>query len=71
MSYYYHLIPRLINFTKAKCKLTSLSVPEIGLEFSSDSLGTVRPFPNKNIYVGMAKGKRATVGMLIQTQDKQ
>lgn len=68
--YYYHLIPRLINFSKAKCKLISLSVPEIGLELNTERLSTVRPFPNKHIYVGMAKGKKATVGLLVQTEEK-
>ncbi|QTP13399.1 DUF6012 family protein [Serratia symbiotica] len=70
MSFYYHLVPRFTNNTKAKCKLMSLAVPEFGLKLDSGSLSTVRPFPNKSNYVGMPKGKKATVGLLVQTQEK-
>ncbi|MEA9392151.1 DUF6012 family protein [Acerihabitans sp. TG2] len=64
---YYHIVPRLINALKNRCKLISIEVPEFSFSLPADDISTVRPFPNKNFFVGMKKGRKAKVGLLIES----
>lgn len=56
---YLHLVPRLFHLMANKCHLESITIPELDFIIEGDALSTGRPYPNKNIWVGMEKGRKA------------
>jgi hypothetical protein len=50
-----------------KCHLESITIPELDFKLEGDALSTGRPHPNKNIWVGMRKGRKAINGLLLKT----
>ncbi|EDQ1914833.1 hypothetical protein OFW54_004377 [Salmonella enterica] len=64
---YLHIVPRLFHLMANKCHLESVTIPELDFIIKSDALSTGRPYPNKNIWVGMRKGRKAINGILLKT----
>ncbi|EDZ5934096.1 hypothetical protein GSB46_005091 [Salmonella enterica] len=64
---YLHIVPRLFHLMANKCHLESVTIPELDFIIKSDALSTGRPYPNKNIWVGMRKGRKAINGFLLKT----
>lgn len=64
---YLHIVPSLFHLMANKCHLESISIPEIGFNVSGSALSTGRPWPNKNLLVGMRKGRKAINGLLLKT----
>jgi hypothetical protein len=50
-----------------KCHLESIAIPELDFKVEGDALSTGRPHPNKNIWIGMRKGRKAINGLLLKT----
>lgn len=67
---YLHIVPQLFHLMANKCHLESIIIPELDFKIESDALSTGRPHPNKNIWVGMRKGRKAINGLLIKTDKK-
>ena len=49
------------------CHLESIVIPELDFKIEGDALSTGKPYPNKNIWVGMRKGRKAINGLLLKT----
>lgn len=64
---FYHIVPKLFHLMANKCTLESISVPELKLTLEADAIKTCRPFPNKNIWSGMIKGRKTVNGILIKS----
>ncbi|ENY4510826.1 DUF6012 family protein [Salmonella enterica] len=64
---YLHIVPRLFHLMANKCHLKSVTIPELDFIIEGDALSTGRPYPNKNIWVGMRKGRKAINGLLLKT----
>ncbi|MGS6255010.1 DUF6012 family protein [Enterobacter asburiae] len=64
---YLHLVPRLFHLMANKCHLESITIPELDFIIEGDALSTGRPYPNKNIWVSMRKGRKAINGLLLKT----
>ncbi|EIS4286592.1 hypothetical protein LZT51_004515 [Salmonella enterica] len=64
---YLHIVPQLFHLMANKCHLESIAIPELDFRIESDALSTGRPHPNKNIWVGMRKGRKAINGLLLKT----
>ncbi|HDP9032630.1 TPA: hypothetical protein P7N95_003800, partial [Escherichia coli] len=67
---YLHLVPKLFHRMANKCSLKSISIPELDFIIDSDSLSVGRPWPNKCVWVGMRKGRKAVNGLILQTNKK-
>nr|WP_255252102.1 DUF6012 family protein [Klebsiella pneumoniae] len=52
---YLHLVPTLYHTISNKCRLESVTIPELEFEIKGDALSCGRPFPNKRLTVGMQK----------------
>lgn len=64
---YLHIVPQLFHLMANKCQLESVAIPELNFRIERDALSTSRPHPNKNIWVGMRKGRKAINGLLLKT----
>ncbi|ELB5688628.1 hypothetical protein RHT52_004605 [Salmonella enterica] len=64
---YLHIVPRLFHLMANKCHPESVTIPELNFRIEGDALSTGRPYPNKNIWVGMRKGRKAISGLLLKT----
>lgn len=64
---YLHIVPRLFHLMANKCHPESVNIPELDFRIEGDALSTGRPYPNKNIWVGMRKGRKAINGLLLKT----
>ncbi|ENL6119091.1 hypothetical protein AB5O01_004805 [Salmonella enterica] len=64
---YLHIVPQLYHLMANKCHLESITIPELDFIIEGDALSTGRPYPNKNIWVGMRKGRKAINGLLLKT----
>ncbi|EAX8328651.1 hypothetical protein BRR44_20975 [Salmonella enterica] len=64
---YLHIVPRLFHLMANKCHPESVTIPELDFRIEGDALSTGRPYPNKNIRVGMRKGRKAINGLLLKT----
>lgn len=64
---FYHIVPKLFHLMANKCTLESVSVPELKLTLEANAIKTCRPFPNKNIWSGMIKGRKTVNGILIKS----
>lgn len=64
---YLHIVPTLFHLMANKCHLESIFIPELDFKIEGDALSTGRPHPNKNIWVGMKKGRKAINGLLLKT----
>ncbi|PSF22282.1 hypothetical protein C6985_12320 [Escherichia coli] len=64
---YIHIVPTLFHLMLNKCHLESITIPELDFKLEGDALSTGRPHPNKNIWVGMIKGRKAINGLLLNT----
>ncbi len=64
---YLHIVPQLFHLMANKCHLESIVIPELDFKIEVDALSTGRPHPNKNIWVGMRKGRKAINGLLLKT----
>lgn len=64
---YLHIVPKLFHLMANKCHLESIVIPELDFRIEGDALSTGRPHPNKNIWVGMRKGRKAINGLLLKT----
>lgn len=67
---YLHIVPKLYHLMGNKCRLESVYIPELNFKIDGDDLSTGRPWPNKCVWVGMRKGKKAINGILLKT-DKE
>lgn len=67
---YLHIVPGLFHLMANKCHIESISIPELDFVIDGDALSTGRPWPNKNIWVGMKKGRKAINGLLLKTNKK-
>ncbi|HBZ2317261.1 TPA: hypothetical protein MHK47_28725, partial [Klebsiella pneumoniae] len=67
---YLHLVPTLYHTISNKCRLESVTIPELEFEIKSDALSCGRPFPNKRLTVGMHKNRKAMVGLLLEYEKK-
>lgn len=67
---YLHIVPQLFHLMANKCHLESIVIPELDFRVELEALSTGRPYPNKNYWVGMRKGRKALNGLLLKT-DKQ
>ncbi|EDR7001701.1 hypothetical protein ZG96_004433 [Salmonella enterica subsp. enterica serovar Java] len=67
---YLHIVPNLFHLMANKCSLESISIPELDFKIEGDALSVGRPWPNKNIWVGMRKGRKAINGILLKTDKK-
>lgn len=67
---YIHIVPSLFHLMANKCHLESISIPEIGFNVSGSALSTGRPWPNKNLLVGMRNSSKAINGLLLKTDKK-
>ncbi|WP_154974905.1 DUF6012 family protein [Klebsiella grimontii] len=63
---YLHLVPTLYHIISNKCKLESVTIPELEFEIKGDELSCGRPYPNKRLNVGMLKNRKAMVGLLLE-----
>ncbi|HGK4568944.1 TPA: DUF6012 family protein [Yersinia enterocolitica] len=64
---YIHIVPELFHLMANKCHLEAIAIPELDFKIEGDALSTGRPHPNKNIWVGMRKGRKAINGLLLKT----
>ncbi|EHM4620418.1 hypothetical protein KGK29_004564 [Salmonella enterica] len=64
---YLHIVPQLFHLMANKCHLESILIPELDFRIKGNALSTGRPHPNKNIRVGMRKGRKAVNGLLLKT----
>ncbi|HAV9700398.1 TPA: hypothetical protein JLG89_004293 [Escherichia coli] len=64
---YIHIVPKLYHLMANKCSLKSISIPELDFIIDSESLSVGRPWPNKYVWVGMRKGRKAINGLLLKT----
>lgn len=64
---YIHIVPQLFHLMANKCHLESIAIPELDFKVEGDALSTGRPHPNKNIWIGMRKGRKAINGLLLKT----
>ncbi|MGP3252665.1 DUF6012 family protein (plasmid) [Serratia marcescens] len=64
---YIHIVPQLFHLMANKCHLESIAIPELDFRIEGDALSTGRPHPNKNIWVGMRKSRKAINGLLLKT----
>ncbi|EBX0472506.1 hypothetical protein R497_24215 [Salmonella enterica subsp. enterica serovar Havana] len=64
---YLHIVPTLFHLMANKCHLESIVIPELDLKIDGESLSVGRPWPNKNVWVGMRKGRKAINGLLLKT----
>ncbi|CZV48594.1 DUF6012 family protein [Enterobacter hormaechei] len=64
---YIHIVPSLFHLMANKCHLESIVISELEFKLEGDALSTGRPHPNKNIWVGMKKGRKAINGLLLKT----
>ena len=64
---YLHITPQLFHLMGNECHLKSIVIPELDFRIEGDALSTGRPHPNKNIWVGMRKGRKALNGLLLKT----
>ncbi|MEH4714366.1 DUF6012 family protein [Enterobacter ludwigii] len=62
-----HIVPSLFHLMANKCHLESITIPELDFKIEGEALSTGRPHPNKNIWVGMKKGRKAINGLLLKT----
>lgn len=67
---YLHIVPALLHRMANECFLKSITIPELDFNLTSESLSTKRPYPNKTIWVGMLKGRKALEGILLKTDKK-
>lgn len=65
---YLHIVPALFHRMANECFLKSITIPELDFNLTSESLSTKRPYPNKTIWVGMLKGRKALEGLLLKTE---
>ena len=63
---YLHLVPTLYHIISNKCRLESVTIPELKFEIKDDGLSCGRPYPNKRLYVGMKNNRKAMVGLLLE-----
>ncbi|UYB60141.1 DUF6012 family protein (plasmid) [Klebsiella michiganensis] len=63
---YLHLVPTLYHTISNKCRLESVTIPELEFEIKGDALSCGRPIPNKRLNVGMQKNRKAMVGLLVE-----
>ncbi|EIO1438449.1 hypothetical protein AO411_2019760 [Salmonella enterica subsp. enterica serovar Sarajane] len=64
---YLHIVPRLFHLMANKCHPESVTIPELDFIIEGNALSMGRPYPNKNIWVGMRKGRKAINGILLKT----
>jgi len=64
---YLHIIPQLFHLMANGSHLESIVIPELDFKIEGDALSTGKPYPNKNIWVGMRKGRKAINGLLLKT----
>lgn len=62
-----HIVPKLFHLMANKCHLQSIEIPELSFKIESNDLSVGRPWPNKNIWVGMRRGRKAMNGLLLKT----
>lgn len=62
-----HIVPSLFHLMANKCHLESITISELDFKIEGEALSTGRPHPNKNIWVGMKKGRKAINGLLLKT----
>ncbi|EMN5850633.1 hypothetical protein RJO36_004095 [Enterobacter hormaechei] len=62
-----HIVPSLFHLMANKCHLESITIPELNFKIEGEALSTGRPHPNKNIWVGMKKSRKAINGLLLKT----
>ncbi|HII3107445.1 DUF6012 family protein [Enterobacter hormaechei] len=62
-----HIVPSLFHLMANKCHLESITISELDFKIECEALSTGRPHPNKNIWVGMKKGRKAINGLLLKT----
>ncbi|HFS1364686.1 DUF6012 family protein [Klebsiella michiganensis] len=67
---YIHLVPTLYHVISNKCRLESVTIPELEFEIKGDELSSGKPYPNKRLNVGMLKSRKAMVGLLLKYDDK-
>ena len=67
---YLHIVPKLFHRMANKCTLKSISIPELDLIIDGESLSVGRPWPNKCLWVGMRKSRKAVNGLLLHTDKK-
>ncbi|WP_242512224.1 DUF6012 family protein [Klebsiella michiganensis] len=65
-----HLVPTLYHTISNKCRLESVTIPELKFEIKGDALSCGRPFPNKRLNVGMQKNRKAMIGLLLEYDKK-
>lgn len=65
-----HIVPKLFHLMANKCHLQSVEIPELSFKVEGDALSVGRPWPNKNIWVGMRRGRKATNGLLLNTDKR-
>ncbi|EFB0088150.1 hypothetical protein H0L72_004743 [Salmonella enterica] len=67
---YLHIVPNLFHLMANECRLKSITIPEFDFKIEVDALSTGRPWPNRNVWVGMRKGRKAINGLLLNTDKK-
>ncbi|AXD74810.1 hypothetical protein RNE10_004667 [Salmonella enterica] len=67
---YLHIVPNLFHLMANECRLESITIPEFDFKIEVDALSTGRPWPNRNVWVGMRKGRKAINGLLLNTDKK-
>lgn len=65
-----HIVPKLFHLMANKCNLKSIVIPELDFKIEGEALSVGRPWHNKNVWVGMRKGRKAINGLLIHTDKK-
>lgn len=63
---YLHIVPTLYHLIANKCRLESVAVPELDFEIKGEALSSGKPYPNKRMNVGMQKGRKAMIGLILQ-----
>lgn len=67
---YIHLVPTLYHVISNKCRLESVTIPELEFEIKGDELSSGKPYPNKRLNVGMLKSRKAMIGLLLKYENK-
>lgn len=62
-----HLLPEIIDDLGIQPVLNKIIIPELSLELGKESFNTKNPYPNKKYCVGTVKGRKAMIGLIIET----
>lgn len=67
----FHLVPKLYSpyANISNVEILSISIPDLNIKINQSELSQGKPFPNKNYYVGMLKGRKAMNGILLELGD--